>query len=247
MKFNSKYFFFILLIFIACSIVEAQNTYLFASAELADTVTVIPSKPSSDDSINFSLFNSSLCSCTEYFNKNVTVSDSTITLFAEYDDKNCNFNQCLKSGSTTLFSCGPIHAGKYKIFKSQDIYCPPGQPCPLIATPDRKELVGEVTVDAPHLAKQSEKEITRSRSSSSVLSYSSSEKMLTLRIAKAQFVMVTAYIINGEKTKEFSSKKYLPAGTHPFRMNLERFSSGVVVIHVKGENFSEVQMINLAK
>ncbi|MGB7566602.1 MAG: hypothetical protein WBM07_01970, partial [Chitinivibrionales bacterium] len=200
LKLNSKCFIFVLLIFIACSIAAAANTYLFASSELSDTVTVIPSKPSSDDSINFSLFNSALCSCTEYFNKNVAISDSTITLFAEYDDKNCNLNRCLKSGSTTLFSCGPIRAGKYKIFKSQDIYCPPGQPCPLIATPDRKELVGDITVDAPGLARQSEKEITRPKPSSSVLSYSSSEKMLTLRITKAQFVMVTAYIINGEKT-----------------------------------------------
>jgi hypothetical protein len=177
----------------------------------------------------------------------VAVSESTITLFSEYDEKDCNFRNCPKTGSTTVFSCGPIRAGNYKIFKTDDMYCPPGQPCPLIATANRKEWVGDVTVIAPRLAKQSERELNKPRHSQAVLSYSSAEKTLTLRIAKAQFVMVTAYIINGEKTKEFTSKKYLPAGTHPFRMKLERFSSGVVIIHVKGENFSEVQMINLAK
>lgn len=231
---------------IAASVVLAKGNYLFAS-ELADSVSVDPLKPSSADSITFTLFNANHCSCTKYFRQNVSVSDSTITLFAEYDEKDCNLPECRKAGSTAVFSCGPIREGNYKIFKSEDIYCPPGQPCPLIATSDRKEWVGEITVDALHLAKQSEKEISNSRSPQAVLSYSSAQKTLTLRITKAQFVMVTAYIINGEKTKEFTSKKYLPAGTHPFRMNLERFSSGVVVIHVKGENFSEVQMINLAK
>jgi hypothetical protein len=245
-KLSFKYFLFMLLIVLACSLVLAKSSYLFAS-ELTDSVTVAPVKPSANDSICFSLFNAAHCSCTKYYNKNVAVSESTITLFAQYDEKDCNLRECLKTGSTTLFYSGPVQTGNYKIFKTEDIYCIPGQPCPLIATPDRKEWVGEVTITAPRLAKQSEKEINKLLSSSSVLSYSSANKMLTLRITKAQFVMVTAYIINGAKTKEFTSKKYLPAGIHPFRMNLERFSSGVVVIHVKGENFSEVQMINLAK
>jgi hypothetical protein len=245
-KLSFKYFFFMLLIILACSIVLAKSNYLFAS-ELADSVTITPAKPSTNDSIYFSLFNAAHCSCTHYYNQNVAVSESTITLFAQYDEKDCNLRECLSTGSTAVFSSGPIQAGIYKIFKTEDIYCPPGQPCPLIATPERNEWVGDVTITASPLAKQSEKEISKSRTSPAVLSYSSVNKMLTLRITKAQFVMVTAYIINGEKTKEFTSKKYLPAGTHPFRMDLERFSSGVVIIHVKGENFSEVQMINLAK
>lgn len=239
---NFKYFFFIFSILIVTSMVLAKGSYLFAS-ELVDTLTITPAKPTVNDSIYFSLFNVTHCSCTNYYNKNVVVSDSTITLFAEYDEKDCNLRECLKSGSTAVFSSGSIHEGHYKIFKSEDIYCPSGEPCPLIATPDRKELIGEVTVYATHMAKKSSK----SGPSPTVLSYSSNEKTLTLRITRAQYVMVTAYIINGAQTKEFTSKKYLPAGSHPFRMNLARFSSGVVVIHVKGENFSEIQMINLTK
>jgi hypothetical protein len=243
---NSKFFIIGISIIINANFIFANGIFLVGS-EISDTVKVKPLKISTIDSIYFSLFDAAHCSCTKYYNKNVSVSDSTITLFAQFDEKDCNLKECLKTGSSTEFSCGPIHAGVYKIFKTEDIYCPPGQPCPLVVTQDNKEFVGELTVTNDYLGKQIENGPGNAKSVHSVLSYSSAGKMLTLRITKAQFVQVTAYVINGEKTKEFSSKKFLPAGIHPFRMNFDRFSSGVVVIHVKGENFSEVQMINLAK
>ena len=155
---------------------------------------------------------------------------------------------CLIAGSYSEFSCGPIEAGTYKIFNSEDMYCPPGQLCPAIAMLIRLNQVGTVTVRAASPVNQTTvSKILKQKSSHSVLFYSSAEKKLVLKLAKPQYVLVTAYIVNGEQSKELSSRKFLPAGIHSFKMDLQRFKSGVVIIHVKGENFSEVRMINLAK
>ena len=156
---------------------------------------------------------------------------------------------CLMAGFNTTFSCQPIKAGKYKIMYSEDMYCPPGKMCPAIALVIRIRQVGEIVVrpasKSTGLTLDSKK--LRQKLPRQILSYSSAEKKLIIRINKPQYVEVTAYIVNGGKTTQLSSRRVLPAGSHSFRMDDERFSSGVAIIHVKGENFSEVKMINFTK
>jgi hypothetical protein len=214
----------------------------------ADTVLIAPSSPTTEDSLHFTFHGSDHSCCVQLYNKKVTISDSSISLFASYDDSKSASCMCVMSGYSTLFSCEPIKAGNYKIFYSEELYCPPGQMCPAIALIARSRQVGAVTV-RPVLKSTGtagENKKYRQKTPAPVLSYVSSERKLIIRIAKTQYVMVTAYIVNGEKTTQLSSKRYLPAGTHSFRMDKERFNTGVAIIHVKGENFSEVKMINFA-
>jgi len=225
-------------------------TAITNAATVSDTVTVVPVKPSENDSLTISLRTSNHCCCTQYTNQKVTVNDSAmaIYLFDSYNEQNCPSCECFVAGSTIKFSSGPIPAGKYRVFWSEDMYCPPGKICPAIAIPVHVVQVGEIIVTPEHSTDLiPDSKVTKSKQIHSVLSYSGADKRVILKLAKSQFVLVTAYVVNGEKSTEFSSKKYLQAGTHSFRMDQQRFKSGVVVIHVKGENFSEVRMINLTK
>ncbi len=217
-----------------------------AAAADKDTVNIAPLIPTTDDSLIFTLHGTDHCCCAGFYNKKVTVSDSTVNLFASVDDEPCKACMCFTAGFNTAFSCQAIKAGTYKVYYSEDMYCPPGKMCAAIALIARSRLVGEVVVRpaAKSTGQMGDSKKIRQKLPRPILSYSSAEKKLIIRIAKSQFVTVTAYIVNGEKTTQLSSRKYLPAGTHAFNMEQERFSSGVAVIHVKGENFSEVKMIN---
>ena len=238
---------FSMLIFSACSLLWGRGGALFA-ADFPDTVTVIPQQPSATDSLVLTLRTDNHCCCTQYFNKKVTVSDSTINLFDSYDERNCPSCECLVGSSNIVFSSGAISPGKYKIIWSEDLYCPPGQICPAIAIHGAAAMVGEVTVKpATSIEDIFDSKIGKSKPTHSVLSYSAQEKKLILNLSKAQSVLVTAYIVNGEKSSELSSRKFLPAGIHSFKMDTQRFKSGVVILHVKGDDFSEVRMINLSK
>lgn len=225
---------------------SAKSDILFASTT-DDAVRVNPVQPSTADSLVFNVLSVNHCCCTEYFNKKVSVSDSTITLFASYNDRNCQHCECLLDGSNNVFSCGPLKEGKYRILGSEDMYCPPGQICPAIDLPVRLLKLGEIKIKAAHSTDVFDAKNSKSKSSHSMLWYSSTDKKITFKLSKAQYVLVTAYIVNGEKSTELSSKKFLPAGVHSFRMDQQRFKSGVMVIHVKGDDFSEVRMINLTK
>jgi hypothetical protein len=219
------------------------------SAKVSDTVIVVPENPTISDSLIFNYHGTDHCCCAGLHNPKVTVSDSTISLFVSVDEEPCKACMCFAAGFNTTFSCQPIKAGKYKIFYSEDMYCPPGKMCAAIALVVRSRQVGEVVVrSSPKTTGQmSEPKKSRQKLPRQILSYSSAEKKLIIRITKPQYVTVTAYIVSGEKTTQLSSKRFLPAGSHSFNMDQERFASGVAVIHVKGENFSEVKMINFSK
>jgi hypothetical protein len=221
------------------------NGQFLNALTLSDTVIAIPSLASSIDSLTFNKFTINHCCCTQYFNKTVTVTDTTITLFASYDDQKCRCD-CFMAGSNTTFSCGPIKPGTYKIYVKEDIYCPTAV-CITVETVNRPLPWGKITVKEGSPTQLFDEKSTKSKSVHSQLWYSSVEKKLIFNLLKAQYVIVTAYVVNGEKSTELSSKKYLAAGTHSFRMDQQRFKSGVVIIHVKGEDFSEVRMINLTK
>jgi hypothetical protein len=219
------------------------------AASASDTVIVVPENPTISDSLIFNYHGIDHCCCAGFYDKKVTVTDSTISLYTSVDDEPCKVCRCFAAGFNTTFSCQPIKAGKYKIFYSEYMYCPPGKMCAAIAFVVRSKQVGEVVVrSSPQTTGQiSEPKKSRQKLPRQILSYSSAEKKLIIRITKPQFVTVTAYIVSGEKTTQLSSKRFLPAGSHSFNMNQERFASGVAVIHVKGENFSEVKMINFSK
>jgi hypothetical protein len=214
-----------------------------------DTVVVIPANPTINDSLIFSLRGMEHCCCAVFYDKKVTVTDTAIFLFASVDDDPCKACRCLLAGFSTEFSCQPLKSGKYKIYYSEDMYCPPGKMCAAIAIVMQCKLVGEVNVrPAPKSTGQTgDPKKLRQKMPRQIVSYSSVEKKLIIRISKPQYVTVTAYIVSGEKTTQLSSRKFLPAGSHSFRMGQDRFAAGVAVIHVQGESFSEVKMINFTR
>jgi len=110
---------------------------------LKDTVYVTPLKPTTKDSLHFDLFNANLECCTPYYDKNVVITDSVITLSFQYT--NINTCACLVAGSHTPFACGPQKAGKYAIYKEQSVFCAT-PPCPLVAGPIQLVRVGQVVV-----------------------------------------------------------------------------------------------------
>jgi hypothetical protein len=240
--------YFILIFFIACALGLSKAGSLLAAFSTMDTVLVTPTNPTTEDSLIFSYHGTDHCCCTQFYNKKVNITDSTITLLASFDDESCTACMCLIAGFNSTFSCQTVKAGKYKIFYTEDMYCPPGKMCAAIALVIRSKQVGELIVrPAPKSTQTMDSKKFRQKLPRPILSYSGAEKKLMIRINKPQNVEVTAYIVNGEKTTQLSSRKFLSAGTHTFRMDDERFSSGVAVIHVKGENFSEVKMINFTK
>jgi hypothetical protein len=116
---------------------------------LKDTVYVTPPNPTAKDSLHFDLFNANLDCCTQYYNKNVSVSDTTIVLSFEYvTNPAC---ACLVAGSHTAFACGPQKVGRYAIYKEQGIYCAT-PPCPLVPGPIQLVRVGQVVVGGTAVA-----------------------------------------------------------------------------------------------
>jgi hypothetical protein len=233
-------------IFAALIVLCIFSSTVFALS--ADTLSVKPSRPSELDSVVFTIRTFDHCSSTQYYNKNITINDSEIILYAEYEDKECRKNLSPMAPSVYSIASAPINAGTYKVYKTEDIYCKSGRICPAIAVNYKKELLGNITIKPMNAfeKKISERSDGATRQKS-LVTYSSARKEITFRLDKAQNVTVTAYIVNGEKSSELSSKRYLSAGVHSFHVDRQRFPSGIVVIHVKGENFSDVQMINLTK
>jgi hypothetical protein len=218
----------------------------WSAGALSDTIVVSPGSPTTEDSLKLTFRGLDHNCCVQFYNKKVTVSDSSIYLFESFDDSKSSACRCLVAGFSSQFVCEPLKAGRYKIFYSEDAYCPPGMACAAIALIIDKRQVGEVLIQPAAKSTSAAGNAKRhgQKSDLPVLSYSNAESKLFIRIAKDQCVTVTAYIINGEKTTQLSSKKFLPAGVHSFRMDKKRLNAGVAVIHVKGETFSEVKMIN---
>jgi len=116
-------------------------------AAAADSVWTEPARPTTRDSITFHLFLENNCCCTQYYGSNVVVDDSVIYLSYEFDTRNCMLCDCFAAGSWTIFESAPLAAGSYAIYNAGQVYCPPGEICPLgIMLPVR---VGEITVRAP--------------------------------------------------------------------------------------------------
>jgi hypothetical protein len=79
------------------------------------------------------------------------------------------------------------------------------------------------------------------------ISYAASTKTLSLVIPRSQNVSVSAYVLNGQKISQFSTRKFLTAGTHSIRLGNAALSNGIIVFRVDGEGFSLVKRISLVE
>lgn len=206
-----------------------------------DTVTVTPQKPTFLDSLHFDLYNASHCCCTQYYSKNVSVSDTTIMLSFQYDDSLCMLCLCLAAGSHTQFASGPQKAGKYGIYKAESMYCPPGQVCPL--GPVMIKRVGEVTVYAPTSAVREKSSIASGGMSPISILRSSSGMILHLNLDRAQTLSVSVFSTNGSKIKTLLKDRFFSWGTHSFGFDGLPNVSGITILKVQGETFSVTRVI----
>jgi hypothetical protein len=122
----------------ACMIAGAQQS--------RDTVLVTPAKPTTNDKINFNLFDASGCCCAaHYYDTAAVVENQTqIMLRYEADARPCMACRCLVAGDRVAFTGGPFAAGTYGIYKHKLLYCPPDSAC--IEMYPMPVLVGEITV-----------------------------------------------------------------------------------------------------
>lgn len=208
-----------------------------------DTVTVTPQKPTFLDSLHFDLYNASRCCCTQYYSKNVSVTDTVITLSYEYNDSLCMLCLCLVAGSRTQFACGPQKAGKYSIYKTESKYCP-GPICP--AGPIMIKRVGEVTVYAPTSAAREKPSIATGILSPISILRSSSGMILQLNLENAQAVSVHVYSANGACLATLLSGQYLSRGVHSIDLNSLNKINGVMIIRAKGATFSASKILKVA-
>ena len=209
-----------------------------------DTVTVMPQKPTFLDSLHFDLYNASHCCCTQYYSKNVSVTDTVITLSYEYNDSLCMLCLCLAAGSHTQFACGSQKAGKYGIYKAESMYCPPGRVCAL--GPIMIKRVGEVTVYAPTSAVREKSSIATDVMSPISILRSSSGMILQLHLDKAQAVSVHVYSTNGACLATLLPEQYLSRGAHSIDFNSLDNISGVMIIRVQSATFSASKIVNVA-
>jgi hypothetical protein len=176
---------------------------------LQDTVYVTPPAPTVKDSLHFDLFNASISCCAQYLDKNVSVSDSVITLSFEYLDSNkC---ACLVAGSHVPFACGPQKAGKYAIYKEQSAYCVT-PPCPLVPGPIQLVRVGQVVVSATNAAVPAGKIAPATGPS---LTLEKSTMWLDYTLSRPGLVRVTVFNAHGAAAGEICNGQ-AAAGAHRF-------------------------------
>jgi hypothetical protein len=107
-------------------------------------LVITPSIPSAKDSIKFDLTMSDRCCATVFRDHKVDVNDTSVVLNYTFDDRQCAVAMCFTNITSTTFVSKPIKTGIYKVYKSGQLYCPPGSACPTIYYPP--VLVGTLTV-----------------------------------------------------------------------------------------------------
>jgi hypothetical protein len=79
------------------------------------------------------------------------------------------------------------------------------------------------------------------------ISYDPRERMLYFRFDKDQNVAIEAYLLDGKRGVNLSTRRFFAAGTYAFSLPAKRFGSGIMAINLKGENFAETRRINLTR
>jgi hypothetical protein len=112
-----------------------------------DSVYATPPKPLTKDSITYNFYDADACCCAQFVNPMVLVQDSMVILFFSVNTNPCMLCDCMGIGKWYAFKGGRLKAGRYGIYRQENIYCPPGQACPaIIALPVK---IGEVVVTNP--------------------------------------------------------------------------------------------------
>jgi len=112
-----------------------------------DTVQVLPANPTIKDPLTLNLFLADACCCSRFYKQSVSVTGTSIYLSYEIDNSSCALCDCVAAGKTIAFKSNPLKAGTYAIYKAESPYCPPNQPCPMLAIMPVK--VGSVKISAP--------------------------------------------------------------------------------------------------
>jgi len=213
-----------ILILLICLFANSQGT--------KDTVFVTPLKPTFLDSLYFDLYNAEHCCCTQYYSKNVTVSDTLIILSYKSDDQQCMLCNCILAGSHTDFKCGPQKAGKYAIYKSETPYCPPGQICPALII---FKKVGEIIVTAPTNIKDYSTKIQNE----ATIKFVNSKNYLVFNIIlnKSQIISMNIYDLKGNIVNKLIINKQLSKGNYTLSYNKNLIKNGIYVFKLIGEKF----------
>jgi hypothetical protein len=75
--------------------------------------------------------------------------------------------------------------------------------------------------------------------------FNSATSSLQFALERPQNVRISAYLLNGKAVKELSSERFLAAGNHVVSFDRLRAMHCVLVVLVKGEDFSEIKRIRL--
>jgi hypothetical protein len=111
-----------------------------------DSVYTFPAKPTIKDSITYNFFDEDACCCAQFVNPAVLVQDTMVILSFSVNTAPCQVCLCIAAGKWYAFKGGALKAGRYGIYRQENIYCAPGQACPPIAfLPVR---IGEVIVSS---------------------------------------------------------------------------------------------------
>ncbi|NLD92236.1 MAG: hypothetical protein GX639_06155 [Fibrobacter sp.] len=95
----------------------------------ASQLIVTPAGPSIKDSLHFELIMSDHCCGTVYRDHRVDVTDTSVVLNFTFDEHLCSEAVCFTNMSSTTFVLRSIKAGWYKVYRSGQLYCPPGSSC----------------------------------------------------------------------------------------------------------------------
>jgi hypothetical protein len=199
-------------------------TITSASGGSRDTVYVTPAQPTIKDSIDFRLFNINHDCCTVYRGNSVSVADTAIYLSYTYDAS--MVCQCLVAGSWTEFTCAPLAAGKYGIYKAESPYCP-GPICPAIKIAPVR--VGEVTV----VRASNSNPVNRIAMSSSRAGIRITDGMISATVSSAGKAMLKVFDVRGALVTTLFDG-WMAAGTRSFALDRKYTGALVIKLSVDG-------------
>lgn len=186
-----------------------------------DTVYVTPVRPTTSDSLHFTLYNANHCCATIYRGNSVSVSDTIIYLSYTYDDTLCPYTDCFAAGSETGFSSKPLTAGTYAIYKVESMYCPPGRACPLyLLAPER---VGSVIVGPA----ASVRPYPYSATPTTAIDIAGQGVLVTL--AAPGHATLRVYDVSGRLLAELHNG-WMSAGAHRFAIGSLRPAAGMFIV-----------------
>jgi hypothetical protein len=205
-----------------------------------DSVYTTPPKPLTKDSITYNFYDADACCCAQFVNPMVLVQDTMVILSFSVNTAPCMVCLCAGAGKWYAFKGGRLSAGRYGIYKQENIYCPPGQACPaIIAMPVK---IGEVVVTntasvgptALHVTPLSGLTLTQEKSTIS----------LSFVLPQPGHVRVNVYNARGMRAGEIFNGQAMP-GTHRFSWTAA--GPGVYVVSVEADGRAATQKVIVSR